>query len=146
MILNLRGSYFAITNPLGILLRWLNPYVYSKTILISGHETEVSWTRRADKELLLRDQPLLAAMQLYFSCVVQKRVLFHVESEHEYVLVGDNLKICFRPVEALSCAPEQFAAQHPVKQQLTSKSATRMHPKQCLIDYAKGQWQGEFSI
>ena len=146
MILNLRGSYFAITNPLGILLRWLNPYTHSKTILINGYETEVCWTRRADKELLLRTQPLLAELQLYFSCVVQKRVLFHTESEHEYVPVGDKLKICFRPVEALSCAPEQFAEHHPVKQQLTSKSAIRMHPKRCLIDYTKHQWQGEFSI
>lgn len=146
MALDLRGSYFSIGNPLIILLRWFNPYRYRETINLNGHELQVSWTRRADKALRQRSQPLLVEMQLYFSCVVQKRVLFHTESEHEYVPVSNNLKVCFRPVEALSCAPEHFAKHHPVKRQFSSHAATRMFPTRLSLDHVRGRWQGEFSI
>jgi hypothetical protein len=146
MALDLKGSYFSIGNPLLAFLRWVNPYRYRETVNLNGHELQVSWTRRADKALRQRSQPLLVEMQLYFSCVVQKRVLFHVESEHEYVPVSDSFKVCFRPVEALSCDPEHFAKHHPVKRQFSSRSATRMFPTRLSIDHVKGGWHGEFFI
>lgn len=146
MALDLRGSYFAINNPLGILLRWLHPYHYRETINLHGHKVEVSWTRRADKALRLRSAALLTEMQLYFSCVVQKRVLFHDEEDSDYVIVNERLHVCFHAVEAQACDPEHFASKHPARRVLASRSATRMHPRQLLIDYRKGLWWGEFSI
>ncbi len=146
MAIDLRGSYFSIGNPLEIFSRWLNPYRYREVVMLNGHELEVSWTRRAKKELGQRDQALLAEMQLYFSCVVQKRVLFHEQDENDYVSVIEPLQVCFRPVQAMSCAPEQFAEQHPVKEQFSSKAASRMFPKRLQLDYKNEQWQGEFSI
>lgn len=146
MAIGLKGSYFAINNPFEIFSRWLNPYRYSEIIALNGRDLKVSWTARADKFMRQAGEPLLAEMQLYFSCVVQKRVLFHGESELEYVPVNNILKVCFRPVQALSCAPEQFARYHPVKQHLSSRAAARMYPKQLLIDYVKGQWKAEYSI
>ncbi|WP_126456761.1 hypothetical protein [Sulfuriflexus mobilis] len=146
MAVDLRGSYFSIGNPLARMFGWLHPYKYRQTVSLNGHTLQVSWTHRAETALRQRSQPLLVEMQLYFSCVVQKRVLFCSETEQEYVPVSDNLKVCFRPVEALSCDPEQFAAQHPVKRQLSSRFATRMFPARLSLDHVKGQWQGEFSI
>ena len=146
MTFHLRKSYFAIANPLDMFVRLLNPYSHRKVIEFNGYELEVMWTSRAEIALRQRDEALLAELQLYFSCVVQKRVLFHTQSEHDYVVVNEYLKLCFRPVEALACDAEHFAKHHPVKQQLSSRSATRMHPKQCLIDYVKDQWQGEFTL
>lgn len=146
MVIDLKGSYFSINNPLEIVSRWLNPYRYGAVISLNGHELRVSWTTRADMQMHHAAHPLLVEMQLYFSCVVQKRVLFHAEGEQEYVTINDRLKVCFRPVQALSCAPEDFARHHPVKQQLSSRAAIRMHPRQLQIDYRKGQWQGEFTL
>jgi hypothetical protein len=146
MAFDLRGSYFAIGNPLNIFLGWLHPYRYCETVSLNGHELEVSWTRRADKSLQQRSHSLLVEMQLYFSCVVQKRVLFHNEDDNDYVVVNKRLRVCFHPVEAEACDPELFASQHPARRVLNSRSATRMHPRQLLIDYRKGQWRGEFSI
>jgi hypothetical protein len=146
MAIDLRGSYFAIHNPLSTLARWLHPYRYRETVNLNGHELQVSWTRRADKALRQRRQPLLTEMQLYFSCVVQKRVLFHDVDDNNYVAVNEQLQVCFRPVQALSCDPEQFAKQHPVKGQFSSPAATRMFPTRLSFDYIKGQWQGMFSI
>lgn len=146
MAFDLRGSYFSIGNPLSILARLLNPYCHHETIQLNEHELEISWTRRADKSLQQRSHSLLVEMQLYFSCVVQKRVLFHNEDDNDYVMVNERLQVCFHPVEAQACAPELFASQHPARRVLNSRSATRMHPRQLLIDYRKGQWQAEFSI
>lgn len=146
MTIDLKGSYFAINNPLDAVRRWLNPYYYSETVKLNGYKLYVSWTRRAANVMQQRRQPLLIEMQLYFSCVVQKRVLFHDEDDNDYVAVNENLQVCFRPVQALSCDPEQFAKQHPVKGQLSSPAATRMFPTRLSVDYAKGQWQGVFGI
>lgn len=146
MTIDLRGSYFAINNPLSLLARWLNPYQHHETVKLNGHELEVRWTRRANNALQRRSRSLFVEMQLYFSCVVQKRVLFHTEGNDGYVAVNEQLIVCFHPVEALSCKPEQFAKDHPVKRQLSGRAASRMYPARLLLDYAKGQWHGEFSI
>lgn len=146
MAFNLRGSYFAIGNPLSSLFGWLHPYFYRETVSLNGHELEVNWTRRADKAMQRASQPQLVEMQLYFSCVVQKRVLFHDKDDNNYVMVNERLQVCFHPVEAQACDPELFASQHPARRVLNSLSATRMHPRQLRIDYRKGQWQAEFFI
>lgn len=146
MFIDLPGSYFAITNPLAMIADWLNPYSHQKTVELNGSEVNVAWTRRADKAMQERDQVLLVEMQLYFSCVVQKRVLFHDEGSNKYKMVTGHLYISFHPVEAESCSPELFASQHPVRRELNSHSASRMRARQLRLDYKKGQWQGEFTI
>lgn len=146
MAIDLRGSYFAIGNPLSIILAWVHPYRYHETVSLNDHELEISWTRRADKTMQNASKPLLVEMQLYFSCVVQKRVLFHDDDDNGYVIVNDRLQVCFHPVEAQACDPELFASKHPARRVLNSRSATRMHPRQLLIDYRNGHWCGEFSI
>jgi hypothetical protein len=146
MTIDLRGSYFAISNPLTVLARWLNPYRHHEIVILNSHELEVRWTRRVNNALQRRSRPLFVEMRLYFSCVVQKRVLFHHESNNDHVAVNEQLLVCFHPVEALSCDPEQFAKNHPVKRQLSSRAASRMYPARLLLDYTKGQWHGEFSI
>lgn len=146
MAIELKGSYFAITNPFEIVSRWLNPYRSNETISLNGHDLQVCWTSRADKLMRHSSKPMLVEMQLYISCVVQKRVLFHAEDEQVYSPVNERLKVCFRPVQALSCDPEDFARHHPVKQQLSSRAATRMHPRKLLIDHRQGVWQGEFTL
>ena len=95
MAIGLQGSYFSMANPLAIFFSWLHPYRYRETVNLNGHELKVCWTARADKALRQQHQPLLTEMQLYFSCVVQKRVLFHSQSEHDYVAVNEWLQVCF---------------------------------------------------
>lgn len=85
-------------------------------------------------------------MQLYFSCVVKKRVLFHEQSLHPDHVVNDKLRILFRCVQPTSCDPEEFARHYPEKRQLQSTAAQRMHPKELVFDFRDGHWQGEFRI
>lgn len=144
--MNIHGSYFSIPSPLSIIDRWLNPFRYKNTIELDGKVLRIELTHRAENALQLRDAPLVVEMQLYFSCVVKKRLLFHNESNLEKTVVSDKLSLAFRPVEALSCAPEEFANNYPVKRQLTSKNAVRMHPALLQIDFKCNNWSGQFMI
>jgi hypothetical protein len=96
-MLNLQASYFAIDNPWRLLDRWFNKFRHRKTVRINQRDVEVSWTDRAERALQDGQQPLIVELQLYFSCVVQKRVVFHQRAEFDTVVVNNRLKIAFRP-------------------------------------------------
>lgn len=99
-----------------------------------------------------RQTPLLVEMQLYFSCVVKKRVLFHahdtgdIEQTDEIVRVNDKLHVVFRAVQASSCDPVEFARHYPVKQEFRTRPALKMYPSRLKLDYPQDGWLGEFSI
>ena len=144
--MNLRDSYFAIPSPLVFLDRWLHPRKRSNIITLRDNPLKVSWTNRAEKALHSRDTPLIAEVQLYFSCMVKKRVLFHDETEFETVAVNEKLQVIFRPVQSQQCSPEEFAQNHPVKQEFKTASAIKMKPKSLEIDFKNGQWIGEYKV
>lgn len=144
--MNLRKSYFAIPSPLLFIDRWLNPSKRTNTILLREHSLKVSWTNRAERALKARNKPLIAEMQLYFSCMIKKRVLFHDDTELEAVAVNKQLKVLFRPVQSTSCSPEEFAEKHPIKQEFKTVGAVKMKPKSLEIDFKKGQWVGEYQV
>ena len=144
--MNLHNSYFAIKNPFEILDRWLHPFKHSSRIQLRGKDLDVKWTRRADDALKLRSTPLTAEMQLYFSCVVKKRVLFHDETTPNNITINKNLGVSFRPVQSTACSPEEFASNHPIKNEFHSNAANKMRPSLLYLDFINGHWQGEFSI
>lgn len=147
--MNIHASYFALNpaiNPLYLLDRWLNPERYRHRVNLRGRSLDVSWTQRAEQALRDRATPLIVEMQLYFSCVIKKRVLFHDEAELNLTPVNDRLAISFRPVQAASCDPVEFARDYPVKREFDSPAAARMHPRALHIDYKKGKFEGEFSL
>lgn len=144
--MNLHNSYFAIKNPFEILDRWLHPFKHTARIQFHGKDLDVRWTRRADNALQLRSTPLTAEMQLYFSCVVKKRVLFHDETSLEKIKVNNKLDISFRPLQAAACSPEEFANNYPINNEFHSDAATKMRPSLLCLDFTNGYWQGEFVI
>ncbi len=144
--MNIHESYFSIKNPLEIIDRWLNPYRYSKSSDIRNKRVEVKWTRRADKALNSRRSSLTIEMQIYFSCVVKKRVLFHDNPDLSAVDINDKLRITSRTVQSGSCDAVEFAKNYPVKDELTTSGAKKMLPSLLCIDYVNEQWVGEFSI
>ncbi len=147
--MSFRGSYFELPNPVALLQRWLNPVTHTKQLMLREQPITVSWTRRAERQLQRLDRPLLAEMQLYFSCVVKKRVLFHQQlprDELQLMPVNDRLQVAFRAVQATSCDPLEFAANYPVQQEFETPGASKMHPKSLQIDYRDGDWLGEFSV
>ncbi len=138
------GNWF---KPLFQLDRLLNPYADVITTDINGKNIEVSLTKRATVALSRLSQPLVVEMQLYFSCVVKKRVLFHTTpTDFSSTQVNDNLSIAFRPVQASSCDPEEFVRNFPAKTQFDSPAAIKMRPRSLQIDYKENHWAGEYSV
>lgn len=146
MNLQLQSGYFSIKSPLQVLDRWLNPYSYKDSIDIRGKKMSVIYSKRAKKALEERDSSLIAELQLYFTCVVQKRVAFHEQSDLETITVNPNLKIAYHTVQSNACDPIEFADKHPVKKELNSKGANSMRPSLLQIDYINEKWVGEFSV
>lgn len=144
--MNIHNSYFAITNPLAILDHWLNPHRHESSIDYHGKTLRIIWTRRAGRALRKRPSPLIVEMQIYFSCVVQKRVLFHDQTEYETVPVNDLVSVVLRPVQADSCDPVEFAKNHPVAHEYSSNAARKLRPSELQIDYKDEKWFGEFAI
>lgn len=146
MDLQLQAGYFAIKNPFQIFDRWLNPYHYKDSIEIRGKKMSIMYSKRAEKALQQRSHPLIAELQLYFTCVVQKRVSFHDETKLETITANPQLEIAYHTVQSNACEPVEFAAKHPVKKELNSKGAQSMRPSLFKIDYKKGEWIGDFSF
>jgi len=126
--------------------RWLNPYCHSESVMLDEHAIQIHWTKRAEQTLIEREQSLTVEMQLYFSCVVMKRVLFHDKPEFDTLEVKQNLNIAFHPVQAASCDPVEFAALHPAKRILNSDGAQKMHPKRLQLDFIRNNWVASFIL
>jgi hypothetical protein len=146
MNLQLQAGYFSIKNPLQIFDRWFNPFHYKDSIDIRGKKMDIMYSRRAEKALQQRDAPLIAELQLYFTCVVQKRVNFHEHTNLETISANHHLKIAYHTVQSNDCDPVEFAEKHPVKKELNSKGAQTMRPSLFQIDYKNGQWIGDYSF
>ena len=146
MNLQLQAGYFSIKNPLRLIDRWLNPYHQKDCIDIRGKKMAIMYSKRAERALELRTKPLIAELQLYFTCVVQKRVNFHEYSDLETIIANPKLEIAYHTVQSDVCDPVEFAEKHPVKKELTSKGANSMRPSLFKIDYKNGQWTGDFSF
>ena len=143
-MLNLQASFFSIDNPLRLFDRWFNQFRHRKTIAIKQRKVEVRWTDRAEQVLQLGQRPLIVELQLYFSCVVKKRVIFHRQAAFSTTVVSDNLEIAFQPVASAACDPREFAASFPAGKNLSHGLAARMVPRIVELDYQRGKWTGQF--
>lgn len=114
-------------NPFYCLDRWLNPYKFNFKMSLKEHPLEIEWTKRAQQEFVRISTPLIVEMQLYFSCVIKKRVLFSQQVDFKTTAVNDHLQVAFHPVEAASCDPIEFAKNFPAKK----KSSIRLAQKKC---------------
>jgi len=142
-------SYLGISKkiqPLAIIDHFLNPFNQAIKYSLGDHEIMIALTKRAQQAMEELDQALLIEMQLYFSCMVKKRVLFHKKPSNDYSMVNNKLGITFTCVQSNECSPEEFADKQPEKRTLNSKASLNMHPKNLQIDYKNKEWVAEFSI
>ncbi len=133
-------------NPFKLLDGWLHPYKHKKMLHFNDKPLTIHCTARAKKALDEREHRLIVEMQLYFSCVVKKRIIFHDHYKHDSQMVLENLFVSFRAVEPTSCDPIEFAKNYPEKRELNSTGAHKMRPKALWIDNRKGEWVGEYSL
>lgn len=129
-----------------MLERWLNPYRHQQRVSLHGNALTLRWTVRAERALHRRKVPLAIEMQIYFSCVVKKRVLFPEEATTDAQPVDQRFLLSLRAVESDRCDPIAFAARYPARRELDSSQARKMRARELRIDYRRGTWEGVFLI
>ena len=127
-------------------IKAVGAYNYCEEARVRGARVIVRYTKSARAALQKRTRPLIVEMQIYFSCMVQKRVLFHDDYEHDMTAVNDKIAVALRVVESQVCDPHYYAEKHPVRRELLSDGARKMKARELLIDFKNNNWSGEFEI
>ena len=114
------------------------------TIEIDGKPVEISTSKEADAILSSRDLPLTVEMELYFSCLLCKKVRFMADEQNSSasVLINNKLSVRFRPVMLRECTKEEAG-----KRLITDFPIVKQKPyipKWLYIDFRFGHWFGEF--
>ncbi|TDY00499.1 hypothetical protein [Thiohalophilus thiocyanatoxydans] len=110
---------------------------------LNGKSVEVHLSGAAERALVQRPRPLLAEMELYFSCLIRYKVRFHEQAGSTGVTVNDKLQLRFRPVMTARCGNDYEGDEPPLTDFPIEKPAA-FTPHWLHIDYRHGQWQGEF--
>lgn len=116
----------------------------SSEITIDNRQVKIHLSKSAEKALAKRDNPLFVEMELYFSCLIRKQVLFHdIKRQENSVKVDDKLSVSFHPVMTASCLIKD-AEPEPAKSDFEMEKRDCFVPKWLKLDFKKGTWTGEF--
>jgi hypothetical protein len=111
-------------------------------ITLYDKSLEVRLSKAAQKALALRDRPLVAEMELLFSCLLRKRVLFGEVTEQS-TPVSDHLAVRFRPIMTRKCSVAAGGATPP-SEGFPLENPRPFVPHWLAIDFRRGKWVGEF--
>jgi hypothetical protein len=102
-------------------------------------------SKAAEKHLENVDAQLCVEMELYFSCLLRKRVMIRETIDSDFsVTVSEKLKIGFRPVMTKSCSISSCDGDPPPVSDFPIAKPECFVPHWLKIDFKKGRWQGEF--
>ena len=115
-----------------------------KVIEIEGKQVYVEVTNKAGNALSKRISPLLVEVELYFSCLIRKKVRFRdLDKEGKGQPVTDKLSLTFRPVMTKVCGKD-YEGDEPPLADFPIEKAQPYVPSWVKIDYLRNQWYGEF--
>jgi len=116
------------------------------TVEILSRPVRVEWSKAADRALSGLNKPLAVEMELYFSCLIRKKVRFNEKAHsREFVPVNDRLGIAFRPVMTRACKVDDEQGEAPLEDfHITNPAA--FVPHWLKIDFRNNEWTGEFGF
>ncbi len=115
----------------------------NREIAFHNRKIAISLSDAAEKALAERSMPLLAEMELYFSCLIRKTVRFHEVNSKDSKQVTDNLAIRFHPVMTKHCGLDYEGSEPPLTD-FPITNVERYIPHWLKIDYRHSEWQGDF--
>jgi len=116
-----------------------------KQIELLGKKVTVSLSTAAVTALSHRDKSLVAEIELYFSCLIRKKVRFRENLDGEFVNVTDQLSVRFRPVMTAVCGTD-YDGDEPPLTDFPIKKPESFLPHWLKIDFNKDEWLGEFGF
>jgi len=120
------------------------------TIRLGNKSVRLSLSQSAARMLSSNEtQPHVdIELELYFSCLIRKRVNVRAQSRPDTILSSDvtrNLSISFRPVTTKFCRMSDVHGE-PDIESMPIKDPGRFVPKWVSLDYRHGQWTGEYGF
>jgi hypothetical protein len=117
-----------------------------RSVRLVHRDLEVRLSTAANAALAARSAPLIVEMELYFSCLIRKRVQFlsAVHPDAMCAFVDERLTICFRPVMTRQCALSEVEGK-PELEGFPIVRPEAFVPKWLALDFRHGVWSGEFS-
>lgn len=117
----------------------------NQTIDIGGKSLKLRISKQAEARLSQRAEPLLLEMELYFSCLIRKRVYVRESAEgFETIPVTRHLHIWFRPVVTKTCAISECDVGNPPVVDMPVVKPGRYFPRWLTLDYRSGRWHADF--
>ena len=118
-----------------------------RSVRLVNRDLEVRLSAAASAALAARATPLVVEMELYFSCLIRKRVQFlsTVHPDAMCATLDERLTICFRPVMTRQCALSDVEGK-PELEGFPIVRPEAFVPKWLALDFRRGAWSGEFSF
>lgn len=116
------------------------------SITLSDKPLEIRLSRAAERALAARATPLLAEMELLFSCLIRKRVRFSDlagQATSAATTADGRLGVRFRPVMTRVCAVADVDGAPPLDDFPIANPKPYV-PRWLDIDFRQGAWVGEF--
>jgi hypothetical protein len=112
------------------------------------HKIKLITTQAAERQLSRREKPLDVEMELLFSCLIRKRVLFRTSEggTHYPMANGDErVNICFRPVMTKVCMVSDVDELSDLElEHFPVQRVEAFMPRWLQLDFHKGHWRGDF--
>ncbi len=119
-----------------------------RNVRLGAREVEVRLSAGAVAALTRQNEELYIEMELYFSCLVGKRVNFLPAARAGSVdpaRLNDTVSLGFRAVMTRTCQVGDTDHQLESESFLTDRG-NRYVPRWFSLDYRNGAWSGEFSV
>lgn len=111
-------------------------------VILHDKPVDIRLSAAAAKALARRSVPLVAEMELLFSCLLRKRVHFGERSENA-TAVDARLAVRFTPIMTRRCSVAEGGATPP-SEGFPLENPRPYVPNWLAIDYRRGEWVGEF--
>ncbi len=117
---------------------------FNYSVDFHGKTVHVELSKSAQHHLAGASSPLFVEMELYFSCLIRKKVRFNSDRAKKNAQpVTDHLSVSFHPVMTRACGKDYEGDAPPLTEFPIAKPAPYV-PRWLKIDYRAGEWQGEF--
>lgn len=128
-----------------LLKKVFHPYNFSTTLILNEKPILIEWTERANTMLQSQNKVLTIELQLYFACMVTKRIAFHYDTKIVRTAVNSKLAVAFNAIQSTVCCTTKSntSSRDTI---LTSEAAMNMHPSTLQFDYHHDAWNGSFFI
>lgn len=115
-------------------------------VRLGERDVQLRLSDRARTQLAREPAPLDIEMELYFSCLLRKRVYFRTAPRPDCAArasLSAQVSVSFRPVMTRGCSIGEVVGEPEVETLALVRTAA-FTPKWLALDYARGAWSGEF--